>query len=186
MQRHSAGTSAPSNSLKSTSLWMALAAFAVPCTDAVAGTPRIGSCYPAVAQRGTEQEVIFSGSNLSDARTVLFDSPGFEVTKVKTETNRFTVKIRVPADADLGEHTCRVITDSGVADVRVFLVSPFPVVEELYPKVVNSPARIAQRTVEPGCRDHGDREPVNVRFTGLRSRACCWSGWCVRRNTSVA
>jgi hypothetical protein len=122
---------------------MALAALAVPCNTASAGTPRVGVCYPAAAQRGTEQEVVFTGSNLSDARSVLFDSPGFEATVVKVEPTRFTVKIRVPADAELGEHTCRVVTNSGVADVRIFFVSPFPLVEESYPKVVNSPARIA-------------------------------------------
>jgi hypothetical protein len=122
---------------------MALAALAVPCGTAVAGTPRVGSCYPAVAQRGTEQEVVFRGSSLADARTILFDAPGFEVTTVKAEANQFTVKIRVPADAEIGEHTCRVITNSGVADVRIFFVSPFPLVEESYPKVVNSPSRIA-------------------------------------------
>jgi membrane protein involved in colicin uptake len=30
-----------------------------------------------------------------------------------------------------------------VADIRIFFVSPFPLVEESYPKVVNSPSRIA-------------------------------------------
>ncbi len=121
-----------------------MAAIAASSPDSHAGTPRVGSCYPAVAQRGAEQEVVFSGSNLSDARTVLFDAPGFEVTKVKSEANQFVVKVRVPVDAEIGEHSCRVVTDSGVADIRVFLVSPFPVVEELYPKVVNSPARVAE------------------------------------------
>lgn len=96
--------------------------------------------FPAVAQRGAEQEVTFSGSNLSDARTVLFDAPGFEVTTVKTEANRFTVKIRVPADADLGEHRCRVVTESGIADLRLLFVTPFHVVEEANPK---NPARAA-------------------------------------------
>lgn len=143
MQRNSAGSPDRSTLLKAAAPWMALAALAVPYDTALAGTPRVGSCYPAVAQRGTEQEVVFRGSSLADARTILFDSPGFEVTTVKAEATQFTVKIRVPADAEIGEHTCRVITNSGVADVRVFFVSPFPVVEESYPKVVNSPSRIA-------------------------------------------
>jgi hypothetical protein len=109
-------------------------------TSAFAGSPRVSSIFPAVAQRGTEQEVVFTGSSLSDARTVLFDAPGFEVTSVKKEVNRFTAKIRVPADADLGEHHCRVVTGSGIADLRVFLVTPFPVVQESDPK---TPARVA-------------------------------------------
>lgn len=116
-----------------------LGALCLTSLPALAGTPRVSSTFPAVAQRGTEQEVVFTGSNLSDARTVLFDAPGFEVTSVKAEANRFTVKIRVPADADLGEHHCRVVTESGVADLRLFFVSPFPVIEEATPK---TPARI--------------------------------------------
>jgi hypothetical protein len=143
MQRTSAGSPDRSSLVKATASFLALAALASPCTTACAGTPRVASCYPAAAQRGTEQEVVFRGSNLADARTLLFDSPGFEVTTVKAEAAQFTVKIRVPADADIGEHTCRVVTNSGVADVRIFFVSPFPLVEESYPKVVNSPARIA-------------------------------------------
>ena len=114
----------------------------LPCINvpARAGTPRVQTAFPAVAQRGTEQDVVFTGSGLLDARTVLFDAPGFEVTTVKKEANRFTVKIRVPADAELGEHHCRVVTGSGIADLRVFLVSPFPVVQESDPK---TPARVA-------------------------------------------
>ncbi len=116
-----------------------LGALCLTSLPAFAGTPRVSSAFPAVAQRGTEQDVVFTGSNLGDARTVLFDAPGFEVTSVKAEANRFAVKIRVPADADLGEHHCRVVTESGVADLRVFFVSPFPVIEEAAPK---TPARI--------------------------------------------
>ena len=114
----------------------------LPCMNvpARAGTPRVQTAFPAVAQRGTEQDVVFTGSGLLDARTVLFDAPGFEVTTVKKEANRFTVKIRVPADADLGEHHCRVVTGSGIADLRIFLVTPFPVVQESDPK---TPARVA-------------------------------------------
>ncbi|MCX8512216.1 MAG: hypothetical protein ORN83_10685, partial [Chthoniobacteraceae bacterium] len=63
----------------------------LPCMNvpARAGTPRVQTAFPAVAQRGTEQEVVFTGSGLLDARTVLFDAPGFEVTTVKKEANRF-------------------------------------------------------------------------------------------------
>jgi len=116
------------------------AAVCLSSIPAFAGTPRVSHAFPAVAQRGTEQEVVFSGSNLSDARTVLFDAPGFEATSVKVEANRYTVKIRVPADADLGEHRLRVVTESGIADLRLFFVTPFPVVEEANPK---NPARAA-------------------------------------------
>lgn len=99
-----------------------------------AGSPRLSLVYPSVAQRGSEQEVILSGLQLSDARTILFDAPGFESSVVKAEAAKVVAKIKVPADARLGEHRLRVITDSGVSDLRFFYVSPFPVVEEANPK----------------------------------------------------
>ena len=107
-----------------------LSALALGTLPASAGTPRVSFAYPAAAQRGAETEVIFRGSKLADARDVLFDAPGFVVTSVKTEDNQFTVKVRVPEDATLGEHRCRIITHSGISDLRVFFVTPFPLIEE--------------------------------------------------------
>ena len=96
-----------------------------------AGTPRVGSAYPSGVTRGSEIEVGFNGSNLHDARTILFNEPGFEVTWVETTATKFTAKIKAPANARIGEHLYRVITDSGVADLRPFYVLPFPLVEEM-------------------------------------------------------
>ena len=52
------------------------------------------------------------------------------MTPVAAEKAKFKAKVKVPADAHLGEHTFRVITASGVADLKLFCVSPFPLVEE--------------------------------------------------------
>jgi hypothetical protein len=84
--------------------------------------------FPAAGQRGAETEVLFRGNNLSDTRTVLFDEPGFEVTKVSADKGKFVAKVKVPPTASLGEHRFRVITESGAADLRVFYVTPFPLV----------------------------------------------------------
>src|SRR5688500_167910 len=92
---------------------MSLGAFVLPCANA--GTPRVNHLYPSGGQRGTEVEVVFSGSNLADARGVLFNTSGFSATAVKNEGGKFTAKIKLPADVALGEHICRVITASGVA-----------------------------------------------------------------------
>src|SRR5690349_9284982 len=93
--------------------------------SAFAGTPRCSHIYPAGAQRGTEMEVTCSGQNLSDARTLVFDEPGFESTIKPVNNASFTAKIKVPANARLGEHTLHVITNSGITDLRVFYVTPF-------------------------------------------------------------
>jgi hypothetical protein len=45
---------------------------------------------------------------------------------VKAEGGQATVKIKVAPIAALGEHSFRVVTSSGISDVRLFYVSPFP------------------------------------------------------------
>lgn len=110
-------------------LLLIAAGFLIPY-DALAGSPRVSFVYPAAGQRGTEAEVTFKGSNLSDAHSILFDSPGFHVAPVKAEAGQFIAKIRIDPDVQQGEHRCRVITKSGVADLRCFFVTPFPLVEE--------------------------------------------------------
>ena len=126
-------------------LWKICAALALAGSSAWAGSPRVTSAYPSVGQIGTEVEVVFFGSGLGDSRTLLFDAPGFDVTSVKSEAARYTAKIRIPKDASLGEHRLRVITDSGVSDLRAFFVSPYPIQEEVYP---TEPGRAAAKAAE--------------------------------------
>jgi hypothetical protein len=92
-----------------------------------------------------EVEVMFTGSGLSDARAILFDAPGFDVTTVKAEAARYTAKIRIPSDASLGEHRLRVVTNSGVSDLRAFFVTPYPILEESFP---TDPGRAAAKAAE--------------------------------------
>jgi hypothetical protein len=118
----------------------ALAACVLAAT-AFAGSPRVYQTFPAGAQRGTEIEVLCSGANLADARSFLFDEPGFESEIVKAEPSKFTAKIKVAPNVRLGEHNFRVVTASGIADVRLFYVSPFPMVAEAESKEKPKPAQ---------------------------------------------
>ncbi len=108
-------------------------------TAAFAGAPRVSHIYPGGAQRGGEMEVTCFGSNLSDARALLFDEPGFESQITPVDNAKFTAKIKVAPDARLGEHTLRIITNSGIADVRTFYVTPFPMVAEAVSKALPKP-----------------------------------------------
>jgi len=105
-----------------------------------AGSPRVTSVFPAGGQRGAEGEIECRGGNLEDAKGLLFDEPGFEVTPVAADKNKFKVKVKVAPDARLGEHTFRVLTASGVADVRLYYVSPFPMVAEVESEKKEDPA----------------------------------------------
>ncbi len=108
-----------------------LASCIVPTISAFAGSPSVGQVVPAAGQRGTEAEVTLSGNNLGDARTLLFDQPGVECVSVSEVTaGKFKAKLKIAADARLGEYAFRAITNSGVGDVRLFYVTPYPVVKE--------------------------------------------------------
>lgn len=96
---------------------------------AFAGTPRLSHIAPAACQRGGEIEVALKGSNLSDARELLFDDPSLTCVEIKTEGNRVKAKIKAAPDARLGEHTVHLVTNSGISDVRLFYVTPFPMVQ---------------------------------------------------------
>ena len=101
---------------------------------ASAGSPRVTHVYPAGGQVGSEIEIVCKGNNLQDAKTMLFDEPGFEVEILKPEKATLKAKVKIGQDVRLGEHTFRVITESGVADLRLFHVTPFPMVEEMAEK----------------------------------------------------
>src|SRR5258708_2549182 len=110
-------------------VWSALAA------TAIAGSPRLTHTYPSCGQRGTEIEIACSGGAYADSRELLFDEPAsFKVIEFKPpeeKDKRLRAKIAISADARLGEHSYRIVTNSGVSDVRLFYVSPFPMVEEV-------------------------------------------------------
>src|SRR3954465_7428415 len=98
---------------------------------ALAGSPNVSTVSPAAAQRGTETEIVLNGSRLADARGLLFDEPGIEVLGVsEAENGKFKAKLKIAADARLGEYIFRAVTNSGIADTRLFYVTPYPVQKE--------------------------------------------------------
>ena len=108
-----------------------LASCIVPAITAFAGSPSFGQIIPAAGQRGTETAVVITGGNLGDARTLLFDQPGIECVGVsEVAAGKFTAKLKIAPDARVGEYIVRAITNSGVSDIRLFFVTPYPVVKE--------------------------------------------------------
>src|SRR4030095_2401975 len=102
---------------------------------AFGGSPRLTHVNPGAGQRGAEIERERKGNNLADARELLFDTPGFNVVELKPaeekEKNRLKAKIQIAPDARLGEHTFRVITHSGISDIRLLYLSQYPVAPEV-------------------------------------------------------
>jgi hypothetical protein len=48
---------------------------------AQAASPSLGGISPRGVQRGVENQMVFSGGRLQDAKEIFFYGPGFEVTK---------------------------------------------------------------------------------------------------------
>ena len=144
----------------------ALLACALPIS-AIAGSPRLSTVFPAGGPRGGEIEIVCSGNNLADAREFLFDTPGFTVTEIKPpaegEKNKIKAKVKVAPDVRLGEHSFRVVTASGISDLRLFYVSPFPLVEEAPDKEnANKPQPVPLGTTVYGRTQGEDQDKYEV------------------------
>ena len=143
---------------------ISLAALFALATPLFAGTPRLLHIFPAGAQRGGEIEITCTGSNLNDPREFLFELPGFTVTDISATGNKVTAKVKVAADAKLGEHRLRLVTQSGISDVRLFFVSPFPLVAEIPPtkEELNPVQPIALGTTVYGHTPNDDQDTFEV------------------------
>jgi len=133
-------------------------------STALAGSPRLSYLTPPGCTRGSEMEITFSGTNLTDARGFLFDEPGLEGTITGQEGGKLTAKIKAAPDARVGEHTVRVITNSGVSDVRLIYVTPFPMVKEAPEdrKMPPTPQPVALGTTVYGSTPDDDQDRYEV------------------------
>lgn len=113
---------------------IALLALLAAVPAAAKESPNLARVSPRGAQRGTEVELTFSGTQLKDAQEVFFYQPGLEVVKFEAKDDKTVkVKVKVAADASLGEHTMRLRTATGISDLKTFYVGPFPIVDEKEP-----------------------------------------------------
>ena len=132
-----------------------LACFAIGLAPsaAMAVAPSLGGISPRGVQRGIETEVVFSGARLTDAKEILFYSPGVQVSKIVV-VNDTTVKatLKIAPDCTLGEQVARVRTEGGISEMRTFWVGALPVVAEKEP---NSDFLVPQKV------------PLNVTVMGV-------------------
>lgn len=99
-----------------------------------AASPGFGGVSPRGAQRGTEIEATLSGSQLHDAKEVLFYEPGIEVLSLKVvNPGQIKAKFKIAPDASLGSHRLRVRTATGISELRPFFVGALLDVAEKEP-----------------------------------------------------
>ena len=100
----------------------------------LASAPSIESVAPGVGQRGTEFQLRLKGAGLADAAEVMLYSSrvaciGLEV----ASDNEVTARMRADEDCPLGSHPFRLRTKQGLSELRIFRVTPFPIIAEVEP-----------------------------------------------------
>ena len=100
-----------------------------------AASPQLNMITPRGGQRGSDVEITFHGARLDDAKQVMFYSPGISVVKLEDapKANQVKATIKIAPDCRLGEHLFRLRTETGISELRTFLVGPFPTVMEVEP-----------------------------------------------------
>ena len=96
--------------------------------------PLVNVVNPPGLQRGTSAEILLAGARLGDAKQILFYTPGIEATSFAViDDNQVKVTFNVAADASCDLHAFRLVTSTGVSNIRYLGVSPFVSVSEAEP-----------------------------------------------------
>ncbi len=117
--------------------------------------PTIGPVSPAGATRGSEVEVMVSGTNFHEVQEIFFEDGIIQQKKIEAVNDKqLKATLFVPEDAPFGNHRFRVRTKKGLSLLRTFRVGPFPQVAETEtntsnPKVVNNTPDTAQEIQVP-------------------------------------
>ncbi|MFN0199544.1 MAG: PPC domain-containing protein [Planctomycetaceae bacterium] len=137
---------------------LTFALFANHLTTLQAASPGLSVIQPRGGQRGTELEVVFSGSRLADAQEIFFYEPGMETVKIEAiDANQIKVLLKILPDCRLGEHSLQVRTATGISDYRTFFVGALPMVPETEPNTDFAvPQVIAVNSTVSGVVDYED------------------------------
>lgn len=130
-----------------------------------AAPPSVESVAPGVGRRGTEFTLTLVGARLDKPQEVLLYNSGVAVTSLTaTSENEAKVTLKAAADAPLGEHPFRVRTTGGVSELRVFRLTPFPVLAEAEPND-KTPQEVPLNSTVTGATESGgvDRFAVKLK-----------------------
>jgi len=121
-------------------------------------TPTLSSIEPRGGKRGGDMSIFFHGGRLSDAKEILFYSPGFTVKELKAHSAaKVEAKVTIAPDCRLGEHQMRIRTASGLSELRTFWVGQFPTVDEKEPNNdFDHPQKIAMNSTVHGVVNNED------------------------------
>ncbi len=93
--------------------------------------PRLADITPDGVQRGTEATIELRGSRLKGPLELVTYDPGITVLSLEEKgKSKVIARIRVAADAPLGEHRLRLRTRSGWTELRTLWVGALPCLKE--------------------------------------------------------
>lgn len=130
--------------------------------------PTVTYHQPLGVTRGGEATVKIVGAQLGDTRQVLFDVPGVEVIEIKpVDEKTAELKVKTPADLAPGLYPFRVVTESGITNIRFLSVGAMPIVEEVEPNNDFASPQVVEmdRTIEGNV----DREDVDYYQVNLKA-----------------
>jgi hypothetical protein len=145
-----------------------------------AAVPEANSLSVAGLQRGTSVELTISGARLGDAHSLLFFNPGLEASNItKVDDNNIKVTITASADAACDLHPFRVVTNTGISNMRLLNVSALPSVQETEPNNEFTAAQaitlnctvngvVQNEDVDYFAVDLKQGQQINVELEGLR------------------
>lgn len=118
-------------------LRFSLCALCVLCGDtpnSPAAPPTVEAVAPGVGQRGTTFTLTLTGARLADPQELLLYGPGVTCTKLAAaDENEVTLTLQAAPDCRLGEYPFRLRTAGGASELKVFRITPLPVVAEREP-----------------------------------------------------
>jgi Bacterial pre-peptidase C-terminal domain len=112
---------------------------------ALGADPKLTTIVPRGAQRGTEVAAEIIGVRLSDTVDLVFYSRGIEVREIEaTSDTKVRVVLAITPDCAPGLHAFRVLTKSGISNLRTLSVGTLPESSEVEP---NNSLESAQQVV---------------------------------------
>ncbi len=145
-----------------------------------AAEPVISRLSPPGFQRGSEVDLEITGARLGDAKKLLFFSGGIEVVSLTPDKdNKVVAKLKIPADCPPGLHALRLASATGMSNLRLLGVSPFPQLQEAEPNsdfaapqpitvghTINGVVR--NEDVDYYVVELAENQPLTVELEGLR------------------
>lgn len=161
--------------IKTKTLFPTTAAVMFGCIFPLGSAMTVQAAFPVVTYhqplgvtRGSEMTIKIVGAQLGDAHQILFDEPGVQTVSV-TPIDEKSVewKVKTPADLEPGFYPFRLVTQSGVANIRFLSVGTMPMIDEVEPNNEFAAPQIIQmdHTIEGNI----DREDVDYFQVSLKA-----------------